>query len=138
MNTPSGLVIARSTARNTTICIQPLVVISEFLRSQQRIQQVDHQTGAYNEHDDRFSIHIDCLRRFVLSEFDRRIAHNQATARRTLSQPRQRSRLAYWISSNEISTYASHHEPCLRPIHHISPTVAVFCSFFSTPALADR
>src|SRR5580658_145857 len=59
MNTPSGLVIARITARNTRICNQPLVVISEFLRSQQGIQQVDHQTGAHDEHDDRFSIHID-------------------------------------------------------------------------------
>jgi len=90
MYTPSGLVIARIRARNTKICIQPLVVISEFLRPQQGIQQVDHQTGADNQHDDRFSIHIDlpqliCLRRFVLSEFDRRISHNQATAGRTLS-----------------------------------------------------
>src|SRR6202521_4153727 len=34
------------------------------------------------------------LRRLVLSEFDRRIAHNPAIAGRTLSQPRQRSRLA--------------------------------------------
>jgi hypothetical protein len=36
-----------------------LVVISEFLRSQQGIQQVDHQPDAYQQHDDRFSIHID-------------------------------------------------------------------------------
>jgi hypothetical protein len=59
MYTPSGLVIARITARNTKICIQPLVVISEFLRSQQRIKQVDHQTCAYDQHNDRFSVHID-------------------------------------------------------------------------------
>src|SRR5258707_5627284 len=59
MNTPSGLVIARITARNTAICIHPLVVISEVLRFQQRIQQVDHQSGTYNQHDDRFSIHDD-------------------------------------------------------------------------------
>src|ERR1039458_2486779 len=99
MYTPSGLVIARIRARNTKICIQPLVVISEFLRSQQRIEQVDHQTCTNDQHDDRFSIHIGYLRRFILSEFDRRIPHNRAIARRTLSQPRQRSRLAYWISS---------------------------------------
>src|ERR1700730_585811 len=60
INTPSGLVIARITARNTKICIQPLVVISEFLRSQQGVQQVDHQPRTYNQHDDRFSIH-NCL-----------------------------------------------------------------------------
>jgi hypothetical protein len=36
-----------------------LVVISEFLRSQQGIQQIDHQPGTYQQHDDRFSIHID-------------------------------------------------------------------------------
>src|SRR5712692_1835561 len=57
MNTPSGLVIARIRARNTAICIQPLVVISEVLRPQQGIHQVDHQSGTYNQHDDRFSVH---------------------------------------------------------------------------------
>src|ERR1700733_15101662 len=31
----------------------------EFLRSQQSIQQVSHQTCAYDQHDDRFSIHSD-------------------------------------------------------------------------------
>jgi hypothetical protein len=36
-----------------------LVVISEVLRFQQRIQQVDHQSGTYDQHDDRFSIHDD-------------------------------------------------------------------------------
>src|ERR1700682_3975063 len=35
------------------------------------------------------------LRRFVLSEFDRRIAHSPAIAGRTLSLRPQRSRLAY-------------------------------------------
>src|ERR1700724_2028931 len=59
MNTPSGFVIARIRARYTRICAQPLVVISEFLRSQQRIQQVDHQPCTYNQHDDGFSVHID-------------------------------------------------------------------------------
>src|SRR4029077_18254931 len=59
MNTPRGLVSARITARNTNICIQPLVVISELLRSQQGIQQVDHQPCTYYQHDDRFSVHID-------------------------------------------------------------------------------
>jgi hypothetical protein len=51
------LVIARITARNTPICIQPLVVISEFLRPQQGIEQINHQTGTDNQHNDRFSIH---------------------------------------------------------------------------------
>src|SRR5277367_2120610 len=59
MNTPSGFVIARIRARNTMICIQPLLVISEFLRSQQCVQQVDHQSCTHNQHDDRFSIHND-------------------------------------------------------------------------------
>src|SRR6266446_812509 len=94
MNTPSGLVIARNTARNTKICIQPLVVISEFLRPQQGIQQVDHQPCTYNQHDDRFSVHIDLPLAIVLSEFDRRIAHNPAIGGRTLSLRLQRSRLA--------------------------------------------
>jgi hypothetical protein len=58
MNTPSGLVIARIRARNTAICIQPLIVISEILRFQQGVEQVEHQTGAYNQHDDGFSAHI--------------------------------------------------------------------------------
>src|SRR5271169_177336 len=59
MNTPSGLVIARIRARKTAICIQPLMVMSEFFRPQQGIQQVDHQPGTHQQHDDRFSIHID-------------------------------------------------------------------------------
>jgi hypothetical protein len=61
------LVIARIRARNMPICIQPLVVISEFLRSQQRIQQINHQTCTYNQHDDRFSIHIDLPQAICLS-----------------------------------------------------------------------
>jgi hypothetical protein len=35
-----------------------LVIISEFLRPQQGVEQVDHQPGTYQQHDDRFSIHI--------------------------------------------------------------------------------
>src|ERR1700686_3925173 len=94
MYTPSGLVIARIRARNTKICIQPLVVISEFLWPQQGISQVDHQPCTYNQHDDRFSIHNDLPQAISLREFDRRIAHNPAPAGRTRSPPRQRSRLA--------------------------------------------
>src|SRR5208282_673306 len=59
INTPRGLVIARIRARNRPICIHPLIVISEFLRSEQSVEQVDHESGTYNEHDDRFSVHID-------------------------------------------------------------------------------
>ena len=59
MNTPSGFVIARIRARNRPICIQPLAVISEFLRPEQRVQQIDHQARADDEHDDRFGIHND-------------------------------------------------------------------------------
>src|ERR1035441_4219795 len=45
-----------------------------------------------------------CLRRFFLSEFDRRIARNQATARRTLSRPRRRSDLAQTLPRTTIKS----------------------------------
>src|SRR5450432_642428 len=56
MNTPSGLVTARISARNTRICSQPLRVISEFLRAKQRVEQIDRGRGADDEHNERLCV----------------------------------------------------------------------------------
>src|ERR1700741_5439404 len=57
MKTPSGLVTAKISARNTKICSQPLMVISKFLRTQERVEQVNHRRSADDEHDERLKIH---------------------------------------------------------------------------------
>src|SRR5579862_3376360 len=51
MKIPSGLVTAKIRARKTKICSQPLMVISEFLRAQQRVEQVNRGHRADDEHD---------------------------------------------------------------------------------------
>src|ERR1035438_6406874 len=57
MKTPRGLVTAKISARKTKICSQPLIVISEFLRPQQGVEQVDDGDGANDEHDERLQVH---------------------------------------------------------------------------------
>src|SRR4029077_16025575 len=57
MKTPSGLVTANISPRNTTICNQPFRVISEFLRTQQRVEQVHGHQRADDEHDERLYVH---------------------------------------------------------------------------------
>src|SRR4030095_671814 len=43
MNTPSGLVTAKTSRKKKRICNHPLVVISEFLRAQERVHEIDEQ-----------------------------------------------------------------------------------------------
>src|ERR1700752_4407278 len=57
MKTPGGLLTAKINPRNPTICSQPLMVISELLRTQQRIEQVHSYQRADDEHDERLNIH---------------------------------------------------------------------------------
>src|SRR5256885_11931674 len=57
MKTPMGLVTARTSPKKTAICSHPFAVMSEFLRPQQRIEQVHHHQSAYCEHDCRFQVH---------------------------------------------------------------------------------
>jgi hypothetical protein len=57
MKTPSGLVTARVSPRNTTIYSQPFRVISEFLRAQQRVEQVHRGDSADDEHDHGLGVH---------------------------------------------------------------------------------
>jgi hypothetical protein len=51
------LVTARTSSRKTAICTQPLTVISEFLRTQQRVKEIDHREGANRDHDGGFCVH---------------------------------------------------------------------------------
>ena len=57
MKTPSGFVTAKISARKTRICNQPLAVISELLRAQQRVEQVHGDQRADDEHDERLNVH---------------------------------------------------------------------------------
>src|SRR5258708_737100 len=56
MKTPSGLVTAKINARNTRICSHPFKVISEFLRTQQRVEQIDSYQRADDEHNERLRV----------------------------------------------------------------------------------
>src|SRR5208283_3078347 len=49
-NTPMGLVTARIRARNTTIWNHPLAVMSELLRSQQCVEEVNHHQRTNDNH----------------------------------------------------------------------------------------
>src|ERR1017187_7057551 len=57
MKTPSGFVTAKISPRKIRICSQPLRVISEFLRTQQRVEQVHGYRRADDEHDERLYVH---------------------------------------------------------------------------------
>src|SRR5208337_1133533 len=56
-NTPMGLVTARIRARNTMIWNHPLAVMSELLRSQQCVEEVNHHQPANDDHDGRLDVH---------------------------------------------------------------------------------
>jgi hypothetical protein len=57
IKTPRGFVTAKISARNTKICSQPLIVISEFLRPQQGVEQVHRGRSTDDEHDERLKVH---------------------------------------------------------------------------------
>ena len=54
MNIPMGLATRMTTTKYNRICNQPFSVISEFLRPQQCVDQVDHQKEADGQHDECF------------------------------------------------------------------------------------
>src|SRR5208337_261791 len=55
--TPMGLVTARIRPRNTMIWNHPLAVMSELLRSQQRVEEIDHHQRANDQHDCCLDVH---------------------------------------------------------------------------------
>src|SRR5271165_3031645 len=55
--TPMGLVTARIRARNTMIWNHPLAVMSELLRSQQCVEEINHHQRTNDHHDCRFDMH---------------------------------------------------------------------------------
>src|SRR5260370_1613384 len=56
IKTPIGFVIARMIKKKTRICNQPLMVISEFLRAQDRVGQIDKHQGTNHQAQYRFEI----------------------------------------------------------------------------------
>src|SRR5579864_1937130 len=57
MKIPSGLVSASTTRRNTAIWNQPLAVISELLRPQHGVGQINQQRYADGKHYHGLNIH---------------------------------------------------------------------------------
>src|SRR5262249_19641561 len=57
MNSPAGLATASTAAKNKKICNQPFIVMSEFLRTQERVQQIDHQQKADEQNENVFKVH---------------------------------------------------------------------------------
>src|SRR5271168_727830 len=84
-NTPSGLVIARITSRNSPIWNQPLGVISKLLRFEQGVEQVAQQEHAYDQKNHVFSAHV-----YAPSAGVRMRERREWPARRTLRWLRQR------------------------------------------------
>src|SRR5262249_5788539 len=58
MKTPRGLVTRNTSTRKNKIWNHPLIVMSEFLRAQQRIDEVNRRQHTDREHDHRFRTHI--------------------------------------------------------------------------------
>src|SRR6267142_6938655 len=85
MKTPSGLVTAKISARKSRIWSHPLTVMSEFLRTQQRVKQVHSREDADHEHDGGFQTHI-----VSFTSCDRRTLHSQSTQRRMRPIPQRR------------------------------------------------
>src|SRR5579883_334096 len=57
MKTPMGLVTRKVTSRNSKIWSHPLAVISELLRPQQSVDQVNGGQCAGHQHDQRLDVH---------------------------------------------------------------------------------
>ena len=119
-----------SAARNTQICNQPLTVISEFLRTQQRVEQVHHRQCADGEHDERLSVHS--------------VSSLHPIAEMHVGDRHGKECDGYHGPKNVLhccspkSSGPHHQEPCFRPHHQIRPTVAVFCVFRNIPCTSDR
>src|SRR6516162_5832661 len=58
---PSGRVTARTAARKARIWSQPLKVMSELFRPQQRVRQVHEQADRHCQTDDVVERHCQCL-----------------------------------------------------------------------------
>src|SRR5258708_2852887 len=93
MKIPSGFVTAKISVRKTKICNQPLMVISEFLRTQQCVQQIHRGQHTDGEHDRRFQAHI-----VLLTSGGRKNAHRRSTSQKKRPRLLQTLRPAYWVS----------------------------------------
>src|SRR5215469_950269 len=59
MKTPIGLVTTNTSTRKNRICSHPLIVMSELLRAQQCVDEVNRCQHTDCEHDHRFHVHFD-------------------------------------------------------------------------------
>src|SRR5215471_8269093 len=89
MKIPKGLVTAKISARKTKICNQPLIVMSEFLRAQESVEEVNGCDGADDDHDERLSIHG-----YAPTSPDRRNVHRRSIRQKKRLRQLPRLRLA--------------------------------------------
>src|SRR6267143_5182631 len=82
MKIPTGFVTSRTSAKNRKIWNHPFAVISEFLRTQECVDQVHRSQDADHEHDPRFQAHI-----LLLTSRAHRSAHTQSTRQKKRSLP---------------------------------------------------
>src|SRR5260370_26488148 len=85
MKIPTGFVTSRTSAKNRKIWNHPFAVISEFLRTQQCVDQVHRSQHADHEYDHRFQAHI-----FLLTSRARRSPHTQSRVQKTRSSWRSK------------------------------------------------
>lgn len=135
----------------------------EPLRFEQRVRQVAQQQQSYDSANDVFLVHSfsrvipmalkrqggerhrqneDCYSKRPLL-----LGHDSSSYTRSQKRTYQNDKAkktmttATKIRSNiSSSSWRSdpYHGPCLRPTHQISPTVAVFWSFFRSPGVSVR
>src|SRR5215468_1474554 len=73
MKTPIGLVTRNTSRRKNKICNQPLIVMSELFRTEQRIDQVHHGQRTGSKQDDGLEAHL-----LLLTLFAHRNARKQS------------------------------------------------------------
>src|SRR5664280_1863967 len=88
MKTPIGLVTARISSRKTAICSQPFAVMPEFLRTQQRVDEVHGEERAHCENHASFQVH-----HWPLTSSDRRASRRRSRRQRMRRLDRYRSGL---------------------------------------------
>src|ERR1700745_4174408 len=90
MKTPIGLVTKKTSPRKIRICSHPLIVMSELLRPQQRIDEINSRQHTDCEHNHRFHAHT-----ALLTSHAHRSARKRSTTKRTRPLQQSKGRPAY-------------------------------------------
>ena len=86
MKTPIGLVTRKTSTRKNAICNHPLIVMSELLRTQERVHEIDGREHTDCEHNHRFHAH-----KVLLTSHAHKSARKRSTAEKKQSSPRSKA-----------------------------------------------